>query len=133
LFSATLAGFYATGYMAGLVAFPAENPIRRRIFQDINNWEQAGKRLVLDHDRSTVPEISFITPDLSTAVVRENWFSVYQDIRTRRQISTKLANMITVRYYLRKQWGRWIIFEYEVYPQEEKIPPAAVGQVLRWR
>lgn len=133
IFSGTLAGFYATGYTAGLRQFPAENPIRRRIFQDIRNWEQAGMLLVMDRDRSTVKEVRFITPDLSIAVVDESWFSVYQNLQTRRQISEKKANIITVRYYLKKEWGRWIVFEYEVYEREDKIPPIAPERVLKWR
>lgn len=133
LFHGTLAGFYATGYTAGLTQFPADNLVRRRIFQDIRNWEQAGKILVMDRDKSTVKEISFITPELSMALVDENWYGVYQDLRTRRQISEKKANIIAVRYYLKKKWGRWIVFEYEVYPQGEPIPPVTVAQVLKWR
>ena len=133
VFSGTLAGFYATGYTAGLRQFPAENPIRRRIFQDIENWEQSGMMLVMDRDRSVVKEIVFITPDLAIAVVDENWFSVYQNLQTRRQISAKKANIISVRYYLKKEWGRWIVFEYEVYEREDKIPPLTPERVLKWR
>ncbi len=133
LFSASMAGFYATGYMAGLVQFPADNLVRRRIFQDIRNWEQTGKMLVMDRDKSTVREVKFIAPGLAVALVDENWFSVYQDRATRRQISGKKANFIVVRYYLKKQWGRWIVIEYEVHQQGEQIPPVPVDKALKWQ
>lgn len=132
LFSSSVAGFYATGYVAGLTQFPADNLIRRRIFQDIRNWEQSGKKLVMDRDKLTMREVRFITPELAVALAEENWFSVYQDRNTRRQISEKRANLIVVRYYLKKKWGRWVVIEYEVHQQGDKIPPFPVSRVLKW-
>lgn len=133
LFSASMAGFYATGYTAGLVQFPAENPIRRRIFQDLRNWEQSGVFLVMDRDKSVVREVTFVAPDLAVVLVDESWFSIFQDSRTRRPVSDKKANVLTVRYYLKKQWGRWIVFEYEVYEREDRVPPVRIEQVLKTR
>jgi hypothetical protein len=133
LFNGMVGGFYATGFTAGLKEFPAENPVRRRIFQDLRNWEQSGLFYVMDRDKTVIKGVRIVTPDLAIAVADENWFNVFQDLRTRRQVSTKKANLITVRYYLRKKWGRWIVFEYEVYPQGDRLPSLAEERVLSWR
>lgn len=133
-FSATIAGFYATGgaTSAGLNMFPADRMIKRRIFQDINNWMGEGKLLVMDRDRSVVKEVKFIGPDRAVALVDENWFNVYQDRKTRRQISAKKANFITVRYFLKKMWGRWIVIEYYVYKQGEPLPLLPLERLALW-
>lgn len=132
LFSASLAGFYATGYVSGLNLFPAEKTVKRRIFQDIRNWEESGKKLVMDRDKSEVRSIIFLAPDLAVAQVDENWFSVFQDRQTRRPISPKKANIVTIRYYLKKKWGRWIVIEYEVFRRGTQLPLVPVERVLKW-
>lgn len=133
-FSSTIAGFYATGGATpmGLNLFPSEKMIKRRIFQDINNWKGDGKLLVMDHDKSTVKEVKFIAPDRAVAVVDEKWFNVYQDSMTRRPISSKKANFITVRYFLKKMWGRWIVVEYEVHQQGESLPLLSPERLAGW-
>jgi len=132
LFSSSVAGFYATGYTVGLKQFPADNMVKRRIFQDIRNWEESGKFFVMDRDRIAVRNVEFLAPDMAVALVDETWFSVFQNRSTRRPISEKQANILTVRYYLKKKWGRWIIFEYEVFPQGKPLPPVPVDMVLKW-
>lgn len=132
-FSSTVAGFYATGgIVAGLNIFPAEKAVKHRIFQDIRNWQNTGKVLVMDKDKSTVKNVTFITPDRVIAVVDESWYNVYQDYKTRRPISDKKANLITVRYFLKKQWGKWIVIEYEVYKQGDALPLVPVDRVITW-
>lgn len=132
-FSGAIAGFYATdGSLAGLNLFPAEKGVKRRIFHDIRNWEANGKLLVMDRDKSDVRKVLFLAPDLSVAEVDEKWFSVFQDRITRRQIAEKNVNIVTVRYYLKKKWGRWIVIEYEVAKQDGGLPPVNAKRALQW-
>jgi hypothetical protein len=133
-FSSTLAGFYALGGATadGLNLFPAEKMIKRRTFQDIENWKVRGKLLVMDRDRSVVREVRFIAPDRAVAVVDENWFSQYQDRKSRQEEADKIANFITVRYFLRMVGGKWMVVEYAVYPQGEPLPPFPLQSVAKW-
>lgn len=132
-FSSTLSGFYASGgIVAGLYGFPSEKIVKRRIFQDIRNWQEQGKILVMDRDTSTVKHVAFIAPDRAAVVVDETWFSVFQDATTRRPISVKKANVITIRYFMKKMWGKWIVADYEVYPQGMQLPPVPVESFLKW-
>lgn len=133
LFSATLAGFYASGgSTAGLNMFPAEKLIKRRIFQEMNINRQSGLVLVADRDRSDVRQIIFSGPAHATAVVDESWFMQYQNAETRRPVSDKKANLIAMRYFLKKQWGKWIVVEYEVYGRDDSMPPVQNERFLKW-
>ncbi len=134
-FSALTAGFYATGGVTptGLNTFPADNPVKRRIFQDIQNWLNAKEMLVMDRDKSTVKQILFTSPDKAIVVVDEDWFSVHRDSVTRRRLSEKRANLITVRYFLKKRWGNWVVVEYEVYEQKESLPPLPSERLAIWQ
>jgi hypothetical protein len=132
LFSSRISGFYSTGFVAGINTFPAEKMVKRRIFQDIRNWEESNRLLVMDRDKSTFKQIIFYAPDTASAEVDENWFVVFQDRLSRQYISAKKGNILTVRYYLKKKWGRWIIIEYDVYNQGDKLPPVPVERVLKW-
>lgn len=132
-FGSTLAGFYSTGgSIAGLNIFPAEKMVKRRIFQDLRNWHDTGKLLVMDRDKSVVKQVQFIAPDRVIATADEDWFSVYQDYKTRRPISGKKANLITVRYFMKKQWGKWIVVDYEVHIQGEPLPPLSDERLWKW-
>ena len=132
-FSSTLAGFYSIGEptSAGLNQFPAEKMIKRRLFQDIKSWKDEERLLVMDRDKSTVRSIRFVAPDRAVAVVDENWFSAYQDL-SRRPVSDKKADMITVRYFLKKTGGLWIVMEYEVYPQGDQLPSFPEERFAKW-
>ncbi len=133
LFSATIAGFYSTGgNPAGLNMFPAEQMIKRRIFMDISYNQKAGKVLVMDRDKSSYRQVLFAGPMHAVAVVDEDWFSVYRDYNTRKPISDKKANLITIRYLLKKMWGRWIVVEYEVYGRKDTIATLPVKNFIRW-
>lgn len=132
-FSSTVAGLYATGgIVTFLNIFPAEAVVKHRLFQDIGSLKAAGKLLVMDRDKSTFRKVTFIRPDRVIAVVDENWFSVYQDYKTRRQISEKKANLVTVRYFLQKKWGKWIVADYDVYPQGLTLPQVPEERMMSW-
>lgn len=133
LFSSTVAGFYGSGgYVSGLNIFPGDKPLKRRFFQEILISQQAGRLYVLDRDISKVKQVLFVSPDHAVAVVNENWYGVWQDAKSRRPVSAKQANIITVRYYLKKMWSRWIIIEYEVHKQDEMLPPALIERFTTW-
>jgi len=131
--SATMATFYMTGGPTEeLNAFPAERALKRRIFIDISNYMQDGVILVTDRDSTTLREISFIDPLHAVAVTAEDWYFAYQDMSRRRPLSTKKLNKVAVRYYLKKQWGRWIVLDYDVFGQEEALPAVPVEKIVRW-
>lgn len=133
LFSGTVAGFYASGgNLAGLNMFPAEKLIKRRIFQDIEINLTNGHLLIMDRDRTVVKEILFSSPEHATVVRDEAWFLQYQEAATRRPLSGKKANLITVRYLLKKMWGRWIIVDYDVYGRNDAVSPVRPERLARW-
>lgn len=133
LFSASIAGFYDSGgIIAGLNMFPAENLVKRRIFQDIRYNQNNGILLVIDRDKSDVKKIIFADPVHAIVIVEEDWFFAYQDYNTRRPLSDKKTNFITVRYFLKKMWSRWIVLEYEVYGRDDAISPVPMEKVIKW-
>lgn len=132
-FSATMATFYMTGGPTEeLNAFPAERALKRRIFIDISNYMQDGVVLVTDRDETKLREISFLDPLHAVAVTDEDWYLAYQDAARRRPLSTKKLNKVAVRYYLKKQWGRWIVLDYDVFGQGDMLPAVPVEKVVRW-
>ena len=133
LFSSCVAGFYDSGGVkTGLNVIPAENLVKRRIFQDIQNMKNVGLLLVIDRDKSVVKDVRFIDMTHAVAVVDEDWFFAMQEYGTRKPLSGKKANIITVRYFLRKVWGRWIVSEYEVYGRGDGMPPVDSARYGRW-
>lgn len=134
-FSSHVAGFYDSGGIAaGLNTVPADKIVKRRIFMDIRSIARSGRVLVIDRDKSTVRNVQFIGPTHAVAVVDEDWFSMYQDIKLRSQkpLSGKKANLITVRYFLKKIWSRWVILDYEVYDRGDEIMPVQAEEFILW-
>jgi hypothetical protein len=134
LFSATLAGFYMTGGKVGegLNIIPAASLIKRRIFMDINMYTNSNVIFVPDRDRAEVRGVTFLSPVHAVAVTDEDWVNVYQDLQTRRPRSGKKFNSITVRYYLKKLGGKWVILDYEVHTRGEALPPVPADKVVQW-
>lgn len=123
-FSATIGGFYMSGgSLSGLNLFPATSSVKRRILLDLRTLADANTVLVADRDRSTVREVLFPGPDSAVAIVDEAWFMQYQNAATRKAVSEKKANFITVRYSLKKNWGKWLVSDYEVFGMGEPLPP----------
>jgi hypothetical protein len=112
--------------------FPAQNLIKRKIFLDIRLNQEAELVLVTDRDRSDVRHITFLDPDHAWAVVDEAWFMQYQNAATRRPVSGKKANFITVRYLLNKTGGKWLVTEYDVYGRNDRIPPVPPERLASW-
>lgn len=130
LFSATTAGIYLTaGGMQGINVLPADQLVKRRIYQDTRFLLDQGLVLAHDRDRSQVQQVRLYSPYQAVALVDEAWFLAYQDSAKRRILSNKKANIITVRYFLRKVGGKWGIMDYEVFPKGERMPPE---RTVRW-
>lgn len=133
LFSATIAGFYMTGGSTeGLNVFPAEKMIKRRIFMDLSSLNISEKILVTDRDRTYYREITFLSPIHAVVVADEEWYFAYQNAVTRRPLSTKKLNALTVRYYMKKTWGKWLVLEYDVFSRDDELPPYSVEKIVRW-
>lgn len=123
LFSGTTAGIFLTGGgMQGINILPADQLVKRRIYQDTRYLLNQGMVLAHDRDRSDVRQVRLLSPSHAIAIVDEAWFLAYQNSATRRLLSNKKANFITVRYFLRKVGGKWGVMDYEVYPRNQKIP-----------
>lgn len=133
LFSATMASFYMTGgSQEGLNVFPAGTMIKRRIFTDLSSLGISGKVLVIDRDKTMFRNVDFLSPVHAAAATDEDWYFVYQDAKTRRQLSSKKFNPVTVRYYLKKEWGKWIVLDYDVFSREEALTPIDAEKIIRW-
>ena len=132
-FSGLMATFYMTGGPTEeLNAFPAEKMLKRRIFIDISSMIRQGVILVTDRDATVYREIAFLDPRHAVAVTDEDWYLAYQTAVGRRPLSTKKLNQVTVRYYLKKQWGRWIVLDYDVFGQGDTLPSVPAEKIVRW-
>jgi hypothetical protein len=123
LFNKHFATFFNTGgKLAGLNEFPAANLIKRRIFQEINEWKKKNQILVYDKDSFEIEEITLLNPVNAIALTKEVWFLSIQEKDTRKKLSPVKANSIRVRYILNKINNKWGVFEYEVFGNEDDIP-----------
>jgi len=124
LFNLHFATFFNTGGSPeGLNEFPAANLIKRRIFQEINDWKKNNSLLAYDRDVFEIESMELVDPASAIVLTKEVWFLNVQDIKTRRYISPLKANSIKVRYFLKKINKKWQVVEYEVFGEEDTIPP----------
>ena len=123
LFNKHYATFFNTGgKLDGLNEFPAANLIKRRIFQEINDWRKKNQVLVYDKDSFDIEDITLLNPVTAVAVAKEVWFLSVQERDTRKKLSPVKANSIQVRYILKKREGTWSVVEYEVFGSRDNIP-----------
>jgi hypothetical protein len=123
LFNKHFATFFNTGgNLEGLNEFPASNLIKRRIFQEINEWTKKNQLLVYDKDSFEIEDITLFNSVTAIAVAKEVWFLNVQERDTRKKLSPVKANPIRVRYLLKKLKGMWGVVEYEVFSNEDDIP-----------
>jgi len=124
LFNRNFASFFNTGgSLAGLNEFPAANMIKRRIFQEINDWKKNNQIIVYDRDVFELESVDLLSPVSAVAVAREVWFLTIQDRDTRKSLMSGVkANPIRVRYVMRKENNNWRVFEYEVFGVDDDIP-----------
>jgi hypothetical protein len=127
LFNKHFATFYNTGgSLHGLNEFPAANMVKRRIFQEINEWKKKNQLLVYDKDSFEIEDITLFNSVTAIAVAKEVWFLNVQERDTRKKLSPVKANPIRVRYLLKKLKGMWGVVEYEVFSNEDDIPEMKV-------
>ncbi|UCH45756.1 MAG: hypothetical protein JSV11_03350 [Nitrospiraceae bacterium] len=131
LFNRNFASFFNTGgSLAGLNEFPAANMIKRRIFQEIDDWRKNNQIIVYDRDVFELESIDRTSPVSAVAIAREVWFMTIQDRGTRKSIMSGVkANSIRVRYRMRKEGDTWRVTEYEVFGVEDTIPVIPKGRV----
>jgi hypothetical protein len=124
IFNRNFASFFNTGgSLAGLNEFPAANMIKRRIFQEINDWKKNNQVIVYDRDVFELESIEFLSAVSAAAVAREVWFLTIQDRETRKSLMSGVkANSIRVRYSMKKHEDNWRVIEYEVFGSDDEIP-----------
>ncbi len=123
LFNKHFATFFNTGgRLQGLNEFPAANMLKRRIFQEINEWSKKNQVIVYDKDHFEIETIKILSPVTAVAVAKEVWFLSVQDSKTRKNLSPSKANPIRVRYLMKKIKGSWGVLEYEVFSQKDDMP-----------
>jgi len=96
--------------------------VKRRIFQEINEWSKKNQVIVYDKDKFEIETINMLSPVTAFAVAREVWFLSVQDRTTRKHLSQSKANPIRVRYLMKKVNGSWGVLEYEVFSKKDDIP-----------
>ncbi len=123
LFNKHFATFYNTsGNLRGLNEFPAANMVKRRIFQEINQWKKKNQVIVYDRDHFEIETVKMFSPLTAFAVAREVWFLKVQDSKTRKALSQSKANPIRVRYLMKKVDDKWGVLEYEVFSEKDDMP-----------
>jgi hypothetical protein len=118
--------FNTSGPTAILAAFPADNLVKRRIFQEVNFWDGKNMVMVYDKDTFAIEKIELPLPGRAVVVAREIWYISAQDAVTRRRVSTLKRNTERVRYLMQMINGKWRVMEYEIYGEKDSIP-ARVG------
>jgi hypothetical protein len=131
LFNKNFATLFNTGGETAfaLNAFPAENMIKRRVFQEINEWNKKNRVLVYDKDVFELEETVLLSTGRAVAVAREVWFLNVQNRQNRREKSGVKASPIRVRYYLEKVNDRWKVMEFEVFGKDDAVPPMRKGGI----
>jgi hypothetical protein len=122
-FNNLYASFYVTGGDSpALNYFPGSNLIKRRIYQDINLWQQKGQWLIHDLHDQKFKKTELISSGYAIVETIESWDMWLRDIKTGMKTGRK-TNTIQVRYYLSRNRNTWIVGEFEVYGMDENIPP----------
>jgi hypothetical protein len=130
LFNRNFATFFNTGgNLAGLNEFPAANMIKRRIFQEINEWKKKNQLLVYDKDTFEIVNIHLVNPVTAVTVAKEVWFLNVQERDTRKKLSSVKANPIQVRYILKRLKGNWGVIEFEVFGSKDEIPELKIERL----
>ncbi|MBI1922310.1 MAG: hypothetical protein HYS23_14640 [Geobacter sp.] len=121
-FNIHFASFFNTaGLLVGLNEFPADNLVKRRIFQDINTLKAFNNVMVYDRDVFKLKKVDFPDPIRAVALADEVWFISLQDAVTRANVSGVKANQIQVKYMLRKENGAWRVIDYQVFAKDDAI------------
>jgi hypothetical protein len=130
------ASFYSSGgFLAGLDEIPASPYLKRRLFKDITMLKGDGLVMVFDRDRVEVGDIAFLNRDYAVAETHEVWAVGLQDMATRKPIMSVKASSVRARYVLHREdfpglGETWVIYEVDVYPQDEPVPPLITEPAL---
>jgi len=123
LFNKHFATFFNTGgSLQGLNEFPAANMLKRRVFQEINEWSKKNQVIVYDKDHFEIETIKMLSSLTAVAVAKEVWFLSVQDSKTRKHLSQSKAITIRVRYLMKKIDDKWGVLEYEVFSEKDDMP-----------
>ena len=131
------AGFYnSAGLLAGLEEIPAAPLLKRRLFKDINMLKGEGLVVVFDKDAVEVTDVLFDNRDFAEVRTIEVWAISLQDRRTRKPVFNVKALEINVRYLfykgrLRDEEKRWIVYEVDVYPEDEEVPELNIKPAIQ--
>jgi hypothetical protein len=130
------ASFYSSGgLLAGLDEIPASPYLKRRLFKDITMLKGDGLVMVFDRDRVEVTDIEFINREYAVARTRELWAVGLQDMATRKPVFSVKASRVRARYVLHREdfpgmGETWVVYEVDVYPEDEPVPPLATEPAL---
>lgn len=114
--------FNTNGPTAILGSFPADNLLKRRIYQEIRYWDQRNSVMVYDKDTVKIERIDFPAPDRAVVVAHEIWYISAQDADTRKRISTLKRGRERIRYIMRLVQGKWRVMDFEVYDEKDLVP-----------
>ncbi|HEY6872958.1 MAG TPA: hypothetical protein VI298_09560 [Geobacteraceae bacterium] len=127
-FNRDFATFFNVGGPTSILpTFPADNLIKRRIFQEVRYWDGMNAVMVYDKDTFTIEKIELTRPDRAVVIAREVWYISAQDAVTRKTISTLKKSPERVRYILRLDHGKWRVMEFEIYGEKDAIPAEVKG------
>jgi hypothetical protein len=127
-FNKLYASFYVTGGNSpGLNEFPGANLVKRRIYQDINLWQQQrGQWLIHDLHNQEFKRAETLSPGWAVVETSETWDLWLRDVKTGVKTGRK-TSAIQVRYYLARQGNRWIVADFEVFGKDEDLPAINEG------
>jgi len=121
-FNQIYASFYVTGGNTfALNEFPAGNLVKRRIFQDINLWNNQHQWLIHDMHKAEVTRVQLMQTERAVVDTRELWDMWLRDTETGMKTGRR-TQAIQVRYYLAWNPGGWVVGDFEVYGDNEKLP-----------
>ena len=121
-FNQLYASFYVTGGDTfGLNDFPAGNLVKRRIFQDIDLWKKQNQWLIHDLHTTEIMRVDIRASGRAVVETREVWDMWLRHTDTGVKTGRK-SQTIQVRYFLGRDRGRWIVGDFEVYGEDERLP-----------
>lgn len=121
-YNSVTAGFYASGgYLGEFPLLPADNLIKRKHYQNIVQLNRDGVVLVFDQDKSVSQKIHFYNRNQACVLATEQWAMAFQDAQTREKLSKVKGTSLAVRYMMRREQGKWIVSDVEVFPGTEQL------------
>jgi len=122
-FNSGLAGFYDTGGMTfGLSEFPADNLVKRRIFQDIAQWRKAGLRRMQDLHELEFTDLFFKSPVEAYVETKELW-DVWLRVEESGAKKGRGMRPLRSRYRLFRRGEKWIVVDFSVFDLKDELPP----------